>query len=78
MEEVQARMAAICNSYAGCLRGASVSMLDLLLNEDTKELILRSSLSDKEIANIISSAVREIDKGSMKTVDALVKVNLLR
>ena len=52
--------------------------MDILLKDGTKRRIVRSGLSDREIAGIISGAVREIEEGSLETVDDLVRKNILK
>ena len=67
-----------CNASEGQLSLTAVEMMDMLITEETKDIMLQSEIGGKEIADIILQSVREIEDGSLQTVDNLVKRRVFR
>lgn len=73
MKEFTELMAYVCWASGGKLSSSTIRIMDMLLADGTKELLVRSCLPHGEIAGIITSSVQEIEMGSLETVDKLVR-----
>ncbi len=78
MDKFRKEMENVCNASGGLLSNRAAAVMDILLKDGTKRRIVRSGLSDREIAGIISGSVREIEEGVLETVDDLVRKNILK
>ena len=56
------------------LPSTAILQIPKVLSEDTKEMLGRRS--PQEVADLIRSAVSEIDRGSIETLDRLVRKRL--
>ncbi len=77
MNDFKVRMVAVCNASGGHLHKSFVTVMDLLLSESTKEIFVKTGLSDQELAEIICRSIQEIEHGTMDTIDHLVKNKML-
>ena len=78
MQEFSELMVYVCRASGGKLSSSAIPIMDMLLAEGTKELLIRSYLPYGIIAGIISSSVHEIEMGSLETVDRLVRKKALQ
>ena len=78
MKEFTELMSYVCWASGGKLSTSSIPIMDILLTDGTKELLVRSYLPYGVIASIISKSVHEIETGSLETVDKLVRKKALQ
>ena len=73
MREFTELMAYVCWASGGKLSSSTIPIMDMVLTDGTKELLVRSCLPHREIAGIITNSVHEIEMGSLETMDKLVR-----
>lgn len=78
MKEFTELMSFVCWASKGKLSTSSIPIMDILLTDGTKELLVRSCLPYGVIASILTRSVREIEEGSLETVDKLVRKKALQ
>lgn len=72
LREFTELMAYVCWASGGKLSSSTIPIMDMVLTDGTKELLVRSCLPHREIAGIITNSVHEIEMGSLETMDKLV------
>jgi len=73
LREFTELMAYVCWASGGKLSSSTIPIMDMVLTDGTKELLVRSCLPHREIAGIITNSVHEIEMGSLETMDKLVR-----
>ena len=66
MKEFTELMSYVCWASGGKLSTSAIPIMDILLTDGTKELLVRSCLPYGVIASILTRSVREIEEGPLK------------
>ena len=78
LKEFSELMKYVCWASEGKLSSSANRIMDMLLTDGTKKLLIGSCLPYSVIAGIITNSVLEIESGSLETVDRLVRKGLFK